>query len=43
MQKFSETHNIEELMLTENPNKTVCIFTVCDILTEKDNAKWYQN
>ena len=42
MQKFSETHNIEELMLTENPNKTVCISTVRDILTEKDNTKWYQ-
>ena len=42
MQKFSETHNIEELMLTENPNKTVCISTVRDILTERDNTKWYQ-
>ena len=42
MQKFSETHNIEELMLTENPNKTVCISAVRDILTEIDNAKWYQ-
>ena len=42
MQKFSETHNIDELLLTENPNKTVCISTVRDILTEKDNAKWYQ-
>ena len=42
MQKFSETHNIEELMLTENPNKTVCVSTVHDKLTERDNTKWYQ-
>ena len=31
MQKFSETHNIEELMLIESPNKTVCISAVRDI------------
>ena len=42
MQKFSETHNIEELMLIESPNKTVCISAVRDILTEIDNTKWYQ-
>ena len=29
-------------MLTENPNKTVCISAVRDILTEIDNAKRYQ-
>ena len=39
MQKFSETHNIEELMLTENPKKKQCVFsTVRDILTEKDQC-----
>ena len=43
MQKFSETHNIEELMLIESPNKTVYISAVRDILTEIDNTKWYQN
>ena len=42
MQKISETHNIEELMLIESPNKTVCISAVRDILTEIDNTKWYQ-
>ena len=42
IQKFSETHNIEELMLIECPNKTVCISAVRDILTEIDNTKWYQ-
>ena len=42
MQKFSKTHNIEELMLIESPNKTVCISAVRDILTEIDNTKWYQ-
>ena len=31
MQKFSETHNLEELMLIESPNKTVCISSVRDI------------
>ena len=37
MQKISETHNIEELMLILSP-----ISAVRDILTEIDNTKWYQ-
>ena len=34
--------NIENIMLVENPCKTVCISTVHHRLTEIDNAKWYQ-
>ena len=41
MQTFSETHNVEKLILTENPNEIVCISAVGDILTE--NQKLVSN
>ena len=42
MQTFSDTHNIDNIMLVENPCESVCISTVRDRPTEIDNAKWYQ-
>ena len=42
MLKFSDMHNLDELMSIESPNKSACVSAARDILTEIDNDKWYQ-
>ena len=42
MLKFIDTYNLDELILTESPNKAVCVSATRDILTEIDNDKWYE-
>ena len=42
MLKFSDMHNLVELILNESPNKSACVSAARDILTEIDNDKWYQ-
>ena len=42
MLKFSEIHNMDELMSIESPNKSACVSAAREILTEIDNDRWYQ-
>ena len=42
MLKFSDMHNLDELISIESPNKSACVSAARDILTEIDNDKLHQ-
>ena len=42
MLRFIDSHNLNELMLSDSPAKAACISATRETLTEIDNDKWYQ-
>ena len=40
MLKFIDTHNLSDLMLAPNPNKSSCVSVALDILNDIDKDKW---
>ena len=42
MLKFIDTHNLSDLMLAPNPNKSSCVSVARDILNDIDKDKWLQ-
>ena len=42
MLKFIDTHNLSDLILAPNPNKSSCVSVARDILNDIDKDKWLQ-
>ena len=42
MQNFSDSHNIENIMMVENPSKSLCVSTVRSRVIELDIERWHQ-